>query len=87
MYTLILYGPSHDILVLIAYTQIPHLNSYADVASGTKGFNFCQSLNLRSYNVYWSREGSGESAQFFRIAEPLLLDSAKRTKISFAGSY
>ena len=38
---LLLYCPAHDILVLIAYAQMPSLKIHADVSSGARGLHLC----------------------------------------------
>ena len=55
------YQPAHKILVLIAYAQMPLLNTYDDVSSEARGLIFCSSLHLYPYFVYSSRDGSGVS--------------------------
>ena len=57
----ITYGPTHEILVLIAYAQIPLTNDYADASSGTRDLDVGLSLNLHPYFLYASREGPGMS--------------------------
>ena len=34
------YGPDHDILVIIAYVQIPYKRQHADISSEARGFKF-----------------------------------------------
>ena len=57
---LIIYGPAHEILELIAYAQkSPKINAYVGVSSGARYLNLGLSLHLYPYFGY---EGSGESA-------------------------
>ena len=61
------FAPEHEILVLIAYAQNPHLhvNAHAVVhAYGwARGLKVGLSLNLHPYFVYASSEGSGASVK------------------------
>ena len=52
-------GPMHEILVLIAFAQIPHLNTYADVTCKARGSLFSLSLHLHPYSVHVSSKASG----------------------------
>ena len=45
--------PAHNILVIIAYVQIPLINTHADVSSRARGLIF----------VYASSKGSGKCVQ------------------------
>ena len=40
------YGPVNDILVLIAYAQMPLINVQLDIPSSVRGLNFDLSLHL-----------------------------------------
>ena len=59
-------GPSHEILVHIAYAQIPlRVNANADVSSGARDLivgRLC--FHLHSYFVYESTEGSSRPRCF-----------------------
>ena len=61
-----MYGPAHEIMLVIAYTQNleqkPPLNVHIDVFIGAKSLYFVPSLQLHPYYVYASSEGSDESA-------------------------
>ena len=59
--------PAHKILVLIAYVQMPPLNTYDDVSRGTRGLFFDLSNSLLPNLVYVGSEGSGESAHMLRL--------------------
>ena len=57
------YGPDHDILVLIAYSQMPLINTTMLTYLAKLGLlNFGRSLHLHAYFGYASNEDSGESA-------------------------
>ena len=45
------YGPAHDILVLIAYVQIPNLNSHTWVYSKARGLNYGLRFHPHPYFV------------------------------------
>ena len=42
-----IFGPTHGILVLIAYAQKPLLNAYADVSSRVRAFIYIHTLCMR----------------------------------------
>ena len=42
-----IYGPAHEILVLIACAQIPLINAHTDISSRARGLNFVLSLYLK----------------------------------------
>ena len=52
----------HEISVLIAYAQMPLINTHSSVSSYARGLNFGPSLHLHPYFVYVSREDFGNSA-------------------------
>ena len=67
-----------EVLVLIAYAQMPLINAHAEVSSKARDIHFVLSLHLQPYFVYAISEGSGESAHMCRLIcadspEPLLL--------------
>ena len=41
---MVLYGPAHEILVLMTYAQKPIINTHADVSSRAMCLNFGQVL-------------------------------------------
>ena len=55
-----MHGPAHEVLLLIAYAQMPLLNAHADNSSEARSLNFGLSLRLQLYFIYASSEGSGE---------------------------
>ena len=63
----VVYGPVHEILVLIAYVQKPPIKAYTDVLSGVCDLNFSLRLfHLHSCFMYASSECSSESAHLHR---------------------
>ena len=60
-------GSSLEILVSIAYAQMPLINALADISSKARCLNFTLSLSLHSYFVYASSEGSDESGHMRRL--------------------
>ena len=82
-----LYDKAHEMLIVIAYAQEPHLNTHDVVSMEAIGLNFCPSIHLLPYFVYVSSEGSGEPAHFGAGSpEPSLLAYAISIKISCSGS-
>ena len=63
-----MYGPAQENLVPIAYAQVNHLDTHADLPRGTICLKMSLGLHLHPYFVYASSEGSGESARMRRLA-------------------
>ena len=59
------FAPAHDILLLIAYAQTPHLhlNAHAVASGWATGLKVGLCPNLHPYLVYASSEGSGASVK------------------------
>ena len=55
-------------LLLIAYAQLPLINSRAEVSSGARGLTFGLSFHIHPFVVYASSEGSVESVHLRRLA-------------------
>ena len=62
-----IHGQAHKILVRIAYSQKPSLNTHVDVSSLARGLIYLLSLQLYPYFVYASNGDSGESAHMRRL--------------------
>ena len=62
-----IYGPEHESLVLIAHAQTSPLNSHAGESSRSRFLNCSLILHLHPYFVYASSEGSVESAHMHRL--------------------
>ena len=60
-------GPLHEILVLIAYVQLPLISTHADGLSRSRGLIFGLSRPLLPYCVYGRSDGSGETAHMCRL--------------------
>ena len=57
----------YKVLVLIAYSQKYPINVHADVSRGARSLKLGLSLHLHPHFGYASREGSGESANLYRL--------------------
>ena len=59
------FEPAHEISVLIAYAQTPHLhiNAHAVASGWATGLKVSLSLNLHPYFVYASSEGTAASVK------------------------
>ena len=65
---MISFEPLHEILLPIAYVQMPLINAHAVVSSKFKSLNSDLSFYLHRFFVHASSECSGESAHMRRLA-------------------
>ena len=58
----LIYGPVHEMLILIQHAKSHPLNMYVKLYSGARDLDFSLSLHLHPYFVFACRIGTGKTA-------------------------
>ena len=63
----LIYGPVHEMLILIAHVKSHPLTMYVKLYSGARDLDFSLSLHLRPYFVFACRIGTGKTAHMHSL--------------------